>query len=246
MKWIVSLFLIALFSSCEKTGDNTAVAASSASGTGGSLARFTIVGNTLYLADVSTLKSYDITDAKNVIEKSITYIRFGVETIFPYKDKLFIGSRDGMYIYSIKDPVNPVLLGEARHGRACDPVVANDTIAFVTLTGGSPCGPAEDGLYVHDIRDVLKPVLLKKEAVATPAGLGLSGDILYICQKTNGLSIYNIKNPAVPVFIKKLTGHYFSDVIPYNDLLICYVSNGLVLYNIADKKNPQEVAVILN
>ena len=239
-------FAITFFFSCEKAADSASAAAATATGKGGSLARFTIVGNYLYLADVSTLKVFDITNPQSTSQQPSLNLPFGVETIFPYKDKLFIGSQDGMYIYSIANPAQPALLGQARHVRSCDPVVANDNTAFVTLMGGRPCGPAEDGLYIYNITSLTSPVLLKKELIPTPNGLGLADSILYVCQKRNGLSIYNIANPAMPLLRNKLTTYTFEDVIPYNNLLICYISTGLVLYDISNKTNPVQLALINN
>ena len=110
MRTILFLFFaLAFFSSCEKAADSTSAAATTATGKGGSLARFTIVGNYLYLADVTTLKVFDITNPQSATQKGSINMNFGVETIFPYKDKLFIGSIDGMYIYSITNPAQPVL-----------------------------------------------------------------------------------------------------------------------------------------
>ena len=77
---------------CEKNNAGAADAAST--GKGGSLARFTIAANHLYLADFSTIEVYDITGT-TAIKKNSVNVGFAVETIFPYKDKLFIGSRDG-------------------------------------------------------------------------------------------------------------------------------------------------------
>jgi hypothetical protein len=247
MRTILFLFVaVAFFSSCEKAADSTSAAAATATGKGGSLARFTIVGNYLYLADVTTLKIFDITDPQGATQKGSINMNFGVETIFPYKDKLFIGSIDGMYIYSITNPAQPVLLSQARHVRSCDPVVANDSIAFVTLLGGQPCGAVEEGLYIYNVSNITSPLLIKKHLMPTPRGLGLADSILYVCQKNNGLSIFNVSAPATPVLRKKLTTYIFEDVIPYNNLLICYISTGLVLYDITNRTDPVQVALINN
>ncbi len=53
-------------------------------------------------------------------------VGFSIETIYSYKDKLFIGPSTAMYVYSLTDPAHPDKLGQAQHVRACDPVVAND------------------------------------------------------------------------------------------------------------------------
>jgi hypothetical protein len=250
MRIILFLAVVIIFFSCEKTSDGSkgiaSAAASGGTGKGGSLARFTIVNNYLYLVDVQSLKVFNIANAQTSTLATTIFLPFGVETIFPYKDKLFIGSRDGMYIYSLADPALPVRLGEARHVRSCDPVVANDSIAFVTLLGNQLCGPAESGLYIYDITNLTSPTLIKTNLMNTPTGLGLADSILYVCQKSNGMSIFNVSNPAVPVLRKTITTHSFEDVIPYNNLLICYISSGLVLYDITNRANPVQLALINN
>lgn len=247
MRIILFLFVVTiLFCACEKAADTASASAATASGKGGSLARFTIVGNHLYLADINTLKIFDITNPQNATQLGSINMNFGVETIFPYKDKLFIGSIDGMYIYSIANPAQPVLLSQARHVRSCDPVVANDSTAFVTLLGGQPCGAVDEGLYIYNVSNLISPLLIKKYLMPTPRGLGLADSILYVCQKNNGLSIFNVSVPATPLLRKKITTHIFEDVIPYNKLLICYISTGLVLYDITNPTDPVQVALINN
>ena len=246
MKSFLFIMALVLFFSCTKESGNSADAANSGSGTGGSLAKFTIAGNSLYLVDDISLKVFNISNPANAVLRNTVSLRFGVETIYSYKDKLFIGSRDGMYIYSVADPDVPVLLGEARHTRSCDPVVANDSFAFVTLRGNQPCGPAEDGLYIYNIKNLLVPSLVNKHLMPTPHGLGIRDSILYVCQKDNGMSIFNISNPASPVLRRKIADKVFEDVICYGDLLICYVSTGLALYDISNATDPVSISVVNN
>ena len=228
------LFLLLIAVSCTKDGGKSALDSSSGTGTGGSLARFTIAANHLYLADYNTIEVYDLADAANPIKKTSVNVGFGVETIYPYMDKLFIGSRDGMFIYSIANPSTPVKLGEARHVRSCDPVVANDTVAYVTLQGGSPCGPALDGLYVYDIKNITSPVQKSLFPISTPIGLGLKDSVVFVCRGGSGLSLVNVKNPSAPKLMYTVENGNFKDVIPYDDLLICYVSPGLQIYDISN------------
>lgn len=243
---LIIVCTIFLFTSCEKANDAATPSNSNSTGKGGSLARFTIVGNYLYAVDDFSLNVYDIQDPATTKIVNTVQLRFGVETIYPYKDKLFIGSRDGMYIYSIAAPASPSLLGEARHTRSCDPVVANDSIAFVSLMGNQRCGPAEDGIYTYDIKNVLAPQQIHLNKIPTPNGIGLQDSILYVCQKANGMSIYNVKNPAVPVFRKKIVGKTFEDVICYDNILVCYVSTGLALYDVSIPSAPVELSLVNN
>ena len=237
--------LVLLISACTKEGASDTNAAGMQSGTGGSLARFTIAQNRLYVVDNRNLFTYNLSDPAKPSLVNTLFINGNVETIFPYKDKLFIGSTTGMFIYSISNPDAPVKLGSAVHVRSCDPVVANDTVAFVTLTGGW-CGPATDGLYVHDIKDLLKPVLKKLLPIPTPYGLGLHDKVLYVCCRQNGLMVFNVSDPYNPVLKKTLTGENFMDVIPISNLLISYVSSGIQLYDISSPENPQLINKINN
>ncbi|CAN5827389.1 hypothetical protein BH11BAC4_BH11BAC4_20870 [soil metagenome] len=244
-KIIIISWISLLFISCSKDG-GTANATANTSGQGGSLSKFTIAGNFLYAVDNHFLYSFDISSAANPVLTNTSTLNFDIETIYPYNNRLFIGTRTGLYIYSIDNPSTPVKIGEASHARSCDPVVANDSIAFVTLKGNSNCGPAVSGLYVHDIKNVLHPQLLKTIAIASPEGLGLKGSTLYVCCNNDGLKVFNIANPVNPMEIRTVTGADFKDVIPYGDILICYVSNGIMLYDIADPLNPHMLSLITN
>ena len=237
LKKLICFFCAAIFFlvACDKesvTGD-----ASSATGKGGSLARFTISGNFLYLADYSTIRIFDISNPPNTIEKNPVPVAFDVETIFPYKDKLFIGSTQGMYVYSLANPAIPVKLGSVTHVRSCDPVVANDTISYTTLQGNGKCGAAESGLYIYDIKTITAPVQKKLLPLSTPYGLGLMDSVIFVCRGDNGLSAISVKDPSNPKIMYTRKDGSYMDVIPYDNLLICYISTGILIYDAFDLKN---------
>lgn len=233
---ITGLFFVVLFllAACDKsvTADTSAQI-----GKGGSLARFTIAGNYLYLADYSMLRVFNISDPAATVATTSVSLNFGVETIFPYKDKLFIGATQGMYVFSIADPGKPVGLGSIMHLRSCDPVVANDTISYTTLQGNNRCGPAESGLYIYDIKTLTNPVLKKLLPLSTPYGLGLRDSIVFVCRGDNGLSAVNVTNPADPKIMYTRKDGFYMDVIPYGNLLICYVNTGILMYDVSNPAN---------
>ena len=232
------LFFLILIS-CDKGMTSSA---DSGTGTGGSMARFTIVGNYLYLVDYSNLEVYDIS-LGYARKKSSVFIGFMIETIFPYNDKLFIGSRDGMFIYSLSDPKRPQKIGAARHLRSCDPVVANDSVSYVTLRSGQACGVVTDGLYIYDIKDISNPKLLNLMQLSTPYGLGLKDSVVFVCRDAAGLTAVNVKNPSNPKELYTIKDGEFIDVIPYENLLICYVKSGLLLYDVS---NPARIMKVAN
>lgn len=226
--YIMTVCLL-LVGACSKESASDAI---STTGQGGSLARFTIAQDHLYVVDDKKLYAYSVASAGKPILKSSQTIGVDVETIYSYKDKLFIGSQDAMYIYSISDAARPSKLGTASHVRSCDPVIANDTIAYVTTRGGSSCGGTTNALFVYDVSDVLNPRELNMINLENPYGLGMTEDRLFICDGYTGLKVYDISDPASPNYIKKYTGASFYDVIVYNDLLLCMVDGGMMLYRI--------------
>lgn len=221
--------------SCEKQMESSG---KSATGAGGSLARFAIIGNYLYVVSHADLDVYDMTDPSIPLHKKTVPVGFNIETIFPFKNKLFIGSEFGMYIFSLDNPVNPIKEGSVEHFRACDPVVANDTLAYVTLTNRSQCGGGRDELHVYGVKSIQYPVLLYTQEMKSPGGLGIRHNALYICQGTNGMAIFDLKNPVKPKLIYELLDDNYVDVIPYGDLLIAYVQKGVKFYDITDPLRP--------
>src|SRR5881398_933222 len=134
-KQLITICLILFLFSCEKS-NNSDAAAFSSPGIGGSLARFTIAGNYLYTVDNENLKVYDIANPALPQFKSSVHVGFQIETIFPFKDKLFIGSTSVVYIFSLANPEKPEKLAIASSAgvyRRCDPVVAKDSVAYATL-----------------------------------------------------------------------------------------------------------------
>lgn len=239
---LLSPVLIILFLGCEKSGDTM----SSETGTGGSLARFTIASDHLYLADRAWITPIDISNPAAPVEKPRIHLEFEVETIFPYEDKLFIGSTTGMFIYSISDPSTPKLLGKALHLRSCDPVVANDTASYVTLRGDSRCGPAQDGLYIYNIKDLSKPVQTSLLPLGRPGGLGLKDSVVFVCRNEQGLTAVNVSDMANPTVMYTLKDAVYKDVIPYGDLLICYISTGILLYDMSDLRELKLLGTLNN
>ena len=128
MKKIIAHILVVVsflpFTLCTKTSDKTSPVTT---GKGGSTARFTINGNYLYTVDKSTLKCYNISTADDPTLKSTSEVGFEIETIYSFRDKLFIGSTSVVHIFSIADPEYPKKLSTAISPevlRRCDPVVA--------------------------------------------------------------------------------------------------------------------------
>lgn len=236
------ILLTCLLTQCTKSSSSTSTTASQPTdGKGGSTARFAIAGDYLYSVDETSLKAFDISDPLKPVLKNTVSVGFDIETIFPFKDKLFIGSSTAVYIYSTADPAKPAVLGTALSPtvmRRCDPVVAKDSVAFATLRASAPCGGTRSILAVYDIKEITNPVEKGSYTLVEPYGLGYDDDVLYVCDKVLGLMVMDIKDPYNPALIKTITDAVYSDVIPYNHMLICWTDAGIKLYDITDNRNP--------
>jgi hypothetical protein len=207
-------------------------------GTGGSMARFTIVNNYLYTVTYSELFSFDIsTEADPQLKKKTNLNNWGIETIFPFKDKLFIGSNTGMYIYKLTDPASPELLGQMSHVRSCDPVIADDKYAYVTLRSGTVCQGFTNQLDVLDISNLTQPSLLKTYEMTNPHGLSKDGDLLFICDGNDGLKVFNASDVSDLRLIKTIGRMETYDVIAYNGVALVVARDGLYQYDYSNSSN---------
>ena len=182
-------------------GDVLAPSANSAgssggAGIGGSMARFTIVSDYLYVVDEFDLKVFDLTQPTDPTQASTVNIGWGIETIFPYEDKLFVGSNSGMFIFDNSNPTMPTQLAAFAHARACDPIVVKDNFAYVTLRDGSACQGFNNQLDLIDISNITNPVLVKSFPMDNPHGLSIKNTNLFLCEGEFGLKSFDITEPA--------------------------------------------------
>jgi len=233
----------------DKTGreflslSNASGASSGVSGSGvgfgGSMARFGIKDNVLYIVDQNTLKIFDITNRTNPVKSGDFQPGWGVETMFLSGDHMFLGTTTGMVIFDISNPLVPTSRTFFNHARSCDPVIVDDTLAFVTLRTGTTCGGSTNCLDIINIKNISQPSLLITYAMTNPHGLGKSGDLLFICDGNAGLKIYDAS------YLKSLGNHLIYtypdinayDVIPIGDILVMIGDDGLYQYDYSDIRN---------
>jgi hypothetical protein len=207
----------------------------SPTGTGGSMARFTVYDDYLYAATQSDLQVYSIKTLNKPDSVSKINLGWGIETIFPYGDKLFIGSNTGMHIYDNSNPRKPSRLSVFQHVRACDPVVVEGQKAYVTLREGW-CGASPNRLDVVDINNLSTPFLIKSYEMQNPHGLSISNNILTICEGAFGLKSYDASNAQDIKLKQHIKDFQAFDVIQLpGNLLLVIGKDGLMQY---DNSNP--------
>ena len=222
----------------------------SKTGIGGSMARFTVVDNYLYTVDYNTLYSFDIKNAddpKLVHNEIISIIGGFVETIYPFQNNLFIGASNGVFIYSVADAAVPTYVGEFGHFVACDPVIADNKNAFVTLRSGNQCLGFTNELQILDIAtDITNPTLLKTYSLTNPRGLSKDGNLLFICDGYDGLKVYDASDINNLWLKQTISGFEANDVIAFNNLALVMANEGVYQYdysNASDLKLLSKISV---
>lgn len=242
-KYYYLLLLLVIAVACSKDVKE----ASSDTGKGGSLARFAIAGNYLYVVNHEELKVFDISNAAEPVDKGTRHVGMEIETITSFGDKLFIGSSSALYIFDITDPVKPQMQARAQHFRSCDPVVTDGSTAYLTLRGTGLCGGPSNSLVAYDVRNIQNPVLKSTFNLFGPYGLGLQDSALYVCDGIKGLAVFNVKEPHQPKFLEYIEdGSTYYDVIPYRGVLIAYVKNGVRFFDISEPQKPVALSALLN
>jgi hypothetical protein len=215
-------------------------------GTGGSLARFMVYDDYLYTVDNYSLRLFTVAMPENPSMVKEMYVGWNIETLFPYENKLFLGSTTGMYIYSLEDPSNPFYISQFRHASSCDPVVVNGHYAYVTLRAGNLCGDLTSKLDVIDIKDLQSPNLVQEYPMEEPYGLGIDDTLLFVCDGMAGLKIYSAADPLSidQHMIVKYKDIQAFDVIPLGEVLVMIGTDGLYQYDYSDALNIHQLSVI--
>jgi hypothetical protein len=221
---------MAVACSKSESGDMASPSNTGGSGKGGSMAKFTISGNTLYVLNHADLNVFDISSANEIAPVVSVPAGEGIETLFPRGNTLFMGTQNGMNIYDITDPHLPKFLSTFTHVRACDPVVADSQYAYVTLRAeaGGRCFRTTNELDIVDISDLKSPHLINNYPMTKPYGLAIEGKDLFVCDE--GLKVFEITGPGQAELRYKFPmGGY--DVIVQDNIVYSIGDDGLYQYS---------------
>lgn len=210
-------------------------------GQGGSMARFTLASSHLYAVDASNLYVFDIADPFTPGLQHEMNLGWNIETIFPYQDKLFVGSSNGLHILDNSNPAAPVYAAGFSHATACDPVVVEDDIAYVTLRTGNTCDGTINQLDVIDVSNIYEPELLITYPMQNPHGLGIDNGRLFLCEGEYGLKVFDATDTyqIAQNLISQMQDIHAYDVIPYQqeEVLLLIGDDGFYQYDYSDINN---------
>ncbi len=239
------------FAKAEFTMDNSSggVAAPSGNtfGVGGSMARFGLYKDYLYAVDRSTLYLFDVKNPATPNDIGKQNVGWDVETMFITDNHMFFGTQSGMRIYSLEVATVPKYVGQFWHVTSCDPVVVSDGFAYITLRGGNNCGSSVNRLDVLKLSEnYLNNQLLASYPLHGPYGLGIDGDVLFVCDGDAGLKVYNVadKLHIDDNQIASFPSINTYDVIPVNGYLFMIGDDGFYQYDYSNLQNIFQVSYI--
>jgi hypothetical protein len=211
-------------------------------GVNGSMSRFGLYKDYLYVVLNDYMSIFNL--AGDEPEKAVEnmYIGGSVETIFSYKDCMFMGTPTGMMIYSVADPLKPEYQSMMWHVYGCDPVVVENDIAYVTVHSGNNCGQNFNELIILNVKDVKNPQPIVSYTMTKPKGLGIDNGTLFLCD--DGLKIYNAEDPQT--LMANRLAHYSGmegyDVIPHDNVLMMIADDGIYQYDYSNLKEIKQLS----
>lgn len=203
-------------------------AESAVTGKSGSMARFTIRDNYLYTVDGAQLHTFRIGRSVPVEYLQAQFLGFGIETIFPTENYLFMGAMNGMHIYGLTDPSFPNKISFTPHFISYDPVVVQGDYAYVTLRSGEGSWSGRNQLLIFDVSKPVNPQLVTEYDMVQPRGLGIDGQQLFICD--DKLKVFEVNNHT-QISLQHSFNIPAIDVIPDNNHLYVVASDGLYQYS---------------
>ncbi len=237
-----------LYSSWIFSASSYASSASvSTTGTVGSMSRIAIVNDHLYAVSQDLLNSLSIKDPSNPSYLTRNNLHLGIgeaETIYPFNDKLFIGSTSGMYIFSIANPDKPEKLSTFTHAKVCDPVITDGVNAYITLHSGTNCGGIENEMQIVNVQDVTHPSFIKKYLLSSPRGLSKDGNTLFVCDAIDGLKIYDVSDVNNLILKQTIPVADAYDVICLNKIIYLSSKTGLSQFDYSNLSNIKQLSLM--
>jgi hypothetical protein len=192
-----SLFVL-LAAACSKDA-----AFADLTGKSGSITRFAVYQNYMYVLNLNEVQTYSLQDPDNPVLVHRLPTDYGLETITNYEGTVFLGSTTALYILDISNPAAPNILSKTdrldQFFGGCDPVVVKGNYAYSTIKIiANICGwvSSESALIVYDVSNKTAPVTLGTYPLNIPNGLGYKDNYLFVCDEgSDRLEVFDISNP---------------------------------------------------
>lgn len=226
------------FYACSSDADNATAETIS-----GSYANMLAIGDFLYFVTNEEIVTYSIEDRTQPNEIHRQFVNAGVESLFHNSGKLYVGSETAMIIYLIDVNGIPQFQSRTFYNEfldleGCDPIVTNDSIAYVTvsasLEGACRAFNQVNDLILYDVSDFGQPTFISRVNMIEPKGLALDGNYLFVCENDAGLKVFDVSDPFNVTEIHHFSGFNAYDVISLDGLLLVAGNDDIYQYDYSD------------
>lgn len=211
--------------------------AGNSSGTIGTVNRIAEHNGYVYVVGISRLSIFSSAGSFELMGQE--QIGWGMETVYPLGDRLFIGTQNSMEVYDISNPVEPEFEGNYWHPTSCDPVLpVDENTAYVSLRSGefATCPGDTNELLVLNIDSNSGQVSeVQNFELSSPYGMTLKGDRLYVGEGSNGLAVFDASDPRNLTLIDIDRSIEAYDIIPHptrSDLILIAGPEGFSQYEL--------------
>lgn len=214
----------------------------------GTVNRISALNGYVYVISKAVLSVYEIDQFSQVFTGGIS---FNMETIYPFSDRIFIGTNNSVEIYDVSNPAEPMYEGSFWHATSCDPVLpVSENIAYATLRTGefAQCPGDINALVILDISNQNLVSQIQEIEMQSPYGLAMINTILYVGEGENGLKSFNAENPGNPSLISWNRDVTAYDVLahPTNpNILLITGPDGFQQYQLAPSSELQLLSSIV-
>lgn len=244
--FVVAIFALLFGASCDS---NSSVFGTSDEGAiSGKYRTILVVDNFMYAVNDSELITFDITDNENPAELDKKDVGVDIENIYHSEGNLFIGSKSHLHIYAIASNGVPTKKSDTEYVQfnnddvtPCDPVVASQDMAYVTLSSTwwndeDPCGSAIDinELRVYDVSNLENPLLVETTEMNSPKGLSIDGDYLFVSNGDQGFTVYEVDHKGNTTRINQELGFTSYDLIAKDGKLLVVSTEEIRQYDYTD------------
>jgi hypothetical protein len=223
-------------------------------GKSGSITRFAIYQDYMYVLNLNEVQTYNIEQKDHPVLVHRLATDYGLETITIYDNSVFVGSTTALYILDISNPAAPTI--QAQSDRladagftGCDPVAVKDHYAYSTVkVVENICGSiaAQSALIVYDIHDKSAPVSVGIYPLSLPNGLGIKDNYLFVCDEgSDELVVFDITDPTaltVTDFSLPITDPY--DLIIDGPKMIVSAKTDFQVFDISDVAHIRKIGQI--
>jgi hypothetical protein len=228
--------------------DPAAMTLVSSDSLGNSIWDVDVAGDYAYLAHTySGLDIVDISnpDAPRLVKNIPTPGRAHKVQVVDHYAYLSVTGGDGLFVYDIADPLNPILVGQYLSddiGQAEEFFIDGDRmyLNFWDYT-----------IHIVDISDPTDPTLLGIYRTDTTADVEMavaSGNYAYVCASREGIHVVDVSDPAQPTWVATYTGMRYPRTVGIagNYLLVSSStqSDGTHIVDISDPLNPRLVSEV--